>query len=313
MSFIYNVLSRSGTMEILFREVATSSVKLKIFLKRKMKAAPKRQYSKDEILNNREKVWTTLGNCGIKNGDIVIIHSAVSGLESLHMSNEEIMDKILTIWGSEVTIVFPTFRMENQKAYTDGKRIRKYNPDRGICWTGMLPNVFLKQDGVVKSRFPFNSLSALGPQAKAMMEHDMESVRPHDKNSPWAYCATHHAKILMLGVKSLESNTMSEHMAPDIMGDKWPIRDWYEKLDYIITIGNHTFEKKIEVQQPWSSKYVTNYKFDRWLKKAGLVSNISTSNVTIEYVDDSKKMLDWIIHEASEGNLIYKVPKRYLK
>ena len=177
----------------------------------------------------------------------------------------------------------------------------------------MLPNVFLKREGVLRSLFPYNTLAAKGEHAAAMMENNLISDTPHGHNTPWDYCRLHHAKILFLGTTSREANTMAIHMLPDLMGDKWPIENWYEERKYIITKEGEKIAKLIQVQNGFWYQYVNEYKTDRLLKENKLLLDIRVDDVPMEIVPDSYAMMEFLELRVQKGKLMYSIPKRYYK
>ena len=301
----------SGTIELLTKEIAYSgklstdklkNVYHKIFLHKGEKIEV------DKSLIN--KVFKYIDSLGIKKGDILIVHSSMEGMRKVDPQPEAIIDYLLELVGSEGTLVFPAFPIINLK-YDDTK-IQTYNPKRTLCWTGMLPNTFLKYPGVIRSEFPFNTLAALGPHAKAMMRDNLSSDVPHGKNSSWAYCVEHHAKILYLGISIAECNTVL-HMADDFLSDEWPINNWYEKQKYNIKTEEGIIEKTIKVCSSFWVKYNVCYNFNARLKRLGYLSETDVDGIIVGFCQDSKSMMDYVIEQARKGKIRYKIPRKYWK
>lgn len=224
------------------------------------------------------------------------------------MTIEEIVDMILDTF-SEMTVVFATYPIEPIRR----KEAYKYDPKKTLCWTGMLPNVFLKREGVIRSLFPYNTLAAKGEHAEAMMENNLLSEVPHGRNTPWDYCRLHNAKILFLGTTSREANTMAIHMLPDLMEDEWPIKNWYEERKYIITNCGEKIDKTIQVQKGFWYQYVNEYKTDRILKDNKLLQDISIDDIPLEIVSDSYTMIEFLGNRCKNGKIMYSIPKRFYK
>ncbi len=303
-----DILEKSGTAEIILRRLLTAFAPIKKNVKRfirKKVSAPISLYENKELIG---KFRNILEKCGTKPGDIIIIHSSLDGLRGMGITAEKIIDLIFEAF-SECTVVFAAYPIEPGSK----KEIYKYDPQKTLCWTGMLPNAVMKRKGVVRSEFPYNSLCALGKECEAMFMDNMKSFRPHDKYSAWEYCRRHHAKILFLGTTSREANTMAIHMIPDIMGDKWPIANWYTGRKYRIKTNGGYIEKNIEVQDGFWTKYVNEYKTDRILKDNGYIRDISAGGITAELVDDSYEMMRFLLERCENGSPMYKVPKRFYR
>ncbi len=302
------ILERSGTLEVFLRKTVTAFAPLKKRIKHILKNKAKTESPQIENIDQIKKFKESLSGCGIKSGDIVIVHSSFDGLKNLGLSAEKIIDLIFEVF-PDSTLAFAAYPIESGKK----KGLYKYDPKNTICWTGVLPNIFLKKEGVIRSEFPYNSLSAAGKEAEAMMKDNLKSLRPHDMYSAWEFCRQRHAKILFLGTSSREANTMAIHMVPDIMGEKWPVERWYTQRKYLIKTDKGCIEKTIEIQDGFWYRYVNEYKTDKALKDSGLLRDISINNTMIEIIDDSFKMMDFLTDRCGNGDLMYKIPKKFYK
>lgn len=302
------ILERSGTAEVAFRKTATAIGPVKKKIKRFIRGTSKSEIAKGKDESKIELLRDRLNNCGIKKGDVVLIHSSLDGLRSLGLTTEEIVDLILEIY-SEMTVAFATYPIEPRKK----KEVYKYDPSKTLCWTGMLPNVFLKREGVIRSIFPYNTLAAKGNQAEGMMKDNICATFPHGEYSAWEFCRQNHAKILFLGTTSREANTMAIHMVPDVMGDEWPIKDWYEERKYIITNEGEKTEIAIQVQSGFWYQYVNEYKTDKLLKDQKLLMDISVEDIPLEIVPDCYDMMEYLVYRCRSGKLMYSIPKKYYK
>jgi aminoglycoside 3-N-acetyltransferase len=260
--------------------------------------------------NNMKLIFSYLDSLGIKKGDILLVHSSFDGMKTADPDAKEIIDYLLNLVGKEGTLVFPAFPIINLKN-VPGK-IQTYNPKRTLCWTGTLPNTFLTYDGVERSLFPYNTLAAVGAHAKDMMKNNLLDEVPHGNNSAWAYCVDHDAKILYLGVSIAECNTVL-HTADDRLGDKWPIKDWYDTLTYKIKTSEGTIEKTIKVAKGFWVRYNTCYNFNGKLKRLGFMTETVVGGVNIGYTKSSKKLMEYVIAEAEKGRIRYRIPKKYWK
>ena len=306
MSIVATIFEKSGLMEVFMRCTASAIEPIKRPVKRMLRG--NNNHQKSAFVNPEQiaKLRDALLNSGVKSGDIVIIHSSLDGLHSLGLPGEKVIELVLDVFSS-CTVVFVTFPIEPRKT----KDVYSYDPQKTLCGTGMLPNLFLKFPGVVRSSFPYNSLAAIGRQAEAMMANDEKSFRPHDHYSAWEYCRQHHAKILFLGTTSREANTMAIHMIPDIMEEAWPIEKWYIKRNYKIKIGETITNRTIEVQDGFWYQYVNEYKTDKILRDAGLLRRIGFDDIPLEIVDDSMEMSEFLIERCRKGNLMYRIPHKY--
>ena len=248
----------------------------------------------------------------IKNGDILLIHSSADGLAQIGVAADQFLDFLKTLVRDKAcTIVMACFPITNLRPPME--KSRAYDPKKTLCWTGMLSNSFIAEIDCVRTRFPYNSLAAMGPKAEEMMEHDLDAKLVYDKNSAWRYCYDHHAKILFAGVKASCSNTMAIHMLPDFMSEEWPIEDWYEERIYKVKLDDKIIEEPVKVQKGFWYRYVMEEKTSGRLKIAGHLKEQNIGGCCLGIVPDCQKMLDYLSSEVRKGKLTYLIPRKYYK
>lgn len=248
----------------------------------------------------------------IRPGDLVLIHSSMDGLEKLGFSAEDCLAFLKAqVETKACTVVMACFPITNLKPPT-GKS-RPYDPKKTLCWTGLLPNVFLADPACVRSSFPYNSLAAIGPEAENMMARSLEGESVYHPGSPWRYCYERRAKILFLGVKASVSNTMAIHMVPDLMGAAWPVGDWYELRQYRVRLDEGVITMPVRVQKDFWYRYTMEEGTSGWLKTAGLLTETDFGGCSLGLVPDCRQMLDALIGRCREGKLMYRIPRKYRK
>lgn len=257
-----------------------------------------------------DKVFAYVDSLGIRKGDVLIVHSSMEGMRRAAPEPRAIIDHLLELVGPEGLLVFPTFPIINH-TYTPEK-LQTYNPKRTPCWTGMLPNTFLTYPGVKRSLFPFNTLAAIGAGSDEMIVHNLEADRAHGKHSAWEYCVNRRAKILYLGVRVAECNTVM-HVAEDLLDDKWPVKNWYQEQTYRIKNGTETFDKTIRACSTEWTKYTACYHHTAIMRRAGLVSETDIGGISVGFTPDAKKMVDFVAENALKGKIRYNIPRKYWK
>jgi len=201
---------------------------------------------------------------GIAPGDILIVHSSMQGLAPTGAAPDEIIDMLLDLVGTDGTLVMPAIP-KYREASTGVERISQdlsqtvwtYDVQRTPPWTGLLPHKLMKRPGAIRSRFPLNTVVALGKHARAMMVHELDTpgATPCGPSSAWAYCANRNAKILMLGVDLAHSLTMI-HVAEDCNEDRWPVAGWYRPRQFLVKDqGRETLVNVRERHPKWAMHY----------------------------------------------------------
>ena len=304
-------LEKYGWPEVASRVILGKFPKIKKYAKKlRAKSSHGTQEQSTQVDSSvRQEYYNRITNI-IKKDDIVLIHSSMDGLESIGITAEDFIAFLKEqIAEKSATIVLPCFPITNLKPPT--AKSRPYNPKKTLCWTGMLPNTFIGDKDTIRSAFPYNSLAAMGPKAEEMMAKSLEAKYVYDKGSAWDYCLQHHARILFVGVKASGSNTMGIHMVPDVMGEKWPVNNWYEERTYKITIDGEIIEKPIMVQADSWYQYCMEERTSGRLKQAGVLVEESIGGCNLGVVEDCHAMVDVLVELCKKGKLMYMIPGKY--
>lgn len=309
-----SLLEKHGWIEALSRQFFEKHPKIKKIIKKHREKTPQGNESSEpkEIPSDAWKEYKELLSENIAYGDILLIHSSADGLSNIGVTAEQCIDflkKLVEV--KNCTIVFACFPVTNLKPPT--QKSRPYDPKKTLCWTGMLPNIFIADSECKRTRFPYNSLAAMGSKADEMMSHDLEAKLVYDRNSAWRYCLDRHAKILFLGVKASRSNTMAIHMLPDYMGEEWPIKGWYQENTYKVKLDDRVVEVPVIAQKGEWYKYVMEEGTSGRLKQAGILVEHNVKGCNFGIVQDSLSMMDFLTAEVRKGRLTYLIPKKFYK
>ena len=290
-----------------------SAIFRKIVQKKKLNHKHSSIALSNEVQNNK---WNAIKNhidsLNIHDGDILIVHSSAEALYNIGINPKEALDYLLSLVGEHGTLVIPCFPLYDEKNFDIEKKKYICNPKGTICSTGLIPNLFLRMPGVIRSKFPWNTLAAKGPLAGQMMMANLETDLAHGKNSAWEFCMNHNAKILLLGVKSSHTTTMV-HVAEDLLDEKWPIDNWYEFRTFIIKEGQLETEKSIRIRKQKWVKYNASWYRSNQLIKHGILLEESIEGFNVGYISDSKSLVDFIIQRTLEHRPFFVVPKRCYK
>lgn len=248
------------------------------------------------------KILEFLRENKVSEDDLLVIHSSYDALEGTRMSPEEIIERLVDFVGEKGTLAMPVIRkFKGEPKYDD---ILKVNTDDLVCTyninktrvtSGFLPYTLMKRRGSITSRFPFNPMTAFGPLAQEMMEHNLDGDFPsaHGPNSSWKFCLDHHAVIIGLGIDLGHHITML-HVAEEAF--EWPIpKDkWYRKRIFKIIDGDFSIEKVVHERKPkWGMLHIAEKTLANDLRKSGILKEqlIDGVNVSILY---STELMDFL-------------------
>jgi len=268
---------------------------------------------------NFEKVIDYLKECGIKKGDILVIHSSYGNLRNTGLKPEEIIDKFVNLVGDEGTIAMPAIR-EFPEEVLNSDYILNYinNEMKDIVTTydiyksqissGLLPFALMRYDDAICSEFPLNPIVALGAEAKAMMEENIKGCLPtaHGPNSAWAYCAKRNAWNLGIGVDIKDYLTIF-HTSQEV--STWPIKDWFFERNFIIKKGKSEKPLRINERKHKWTKYFAEANFFNDLKRDGVLKYSIVDGIPI-YATISNELFNYIDSQENPS-YPYFVPKKY--
>lgn len=305
---VLNEIMKFQDVEVLMRKVYLNNKyiqhnknKFLNYLKNESKSEQIRDGLYDKVINK-------INGLNIKAGDILLVHSSMDGLSKAEYEPRRFIDELIKLVGTNGTLVFPAY-----PKYKVINGIETYNPQKSLCWTGMMPNVFCTYEGVVRSKFPYNPLAAIGRYSSDMMKDNLKGVYPHGKNSAWEFCINKDMKILFLGISAQYCNTVV-HAAEDLLEQQWPIRDWYENKAYQIEENGNMISKNVYVRRNFWSQFVTS-KYDYELgKKLGTITQHNVDEVCVEFIQSSADLVESLKRNVLNNKLTtYKIPSKYYK
>jgi len=283
------------------------------------------KYRGDKPQKNKEhnKLWEDykrrIEELPIDNGDILIVHSSLDGLEDFNIKKEEIIDFLRGLVGDSGTLVMPAFPFyrENHVVIQFNEQeepVKKYNPRLTPAWTGLLPNYLCTIKGAIRSLFPYNSIVAIGGEAEAMTRDNLKGQAPHGRYSAWEYCMRRHAKVLFLGVSPVHSTT-EIHLTEDLMFDNWPIKGWYKKQEYKLKIEKNGQDFSCLERKKFWSQFVTEQYCFRQLVINNILKYEKIDDVPLGYIDDLSTMTNFVMERVKKDRdlLFYRIPNKYWK
>lgn len=254
-SKLQKVMAVSPHVEMIVRRLYRSELGMRLF---KKNAKPKKTKSETKVSLNLEHVKSYLQGIGIKHGDILIVHSAFGPFKNTGLSPDDIIDFLLELVGKEGTLVMPVIRKypespsEEEALYADISNIEfTYDLKNTPVWTGIIPRTLMNRKDAVISKFPINTVTALGPDAELMIKDELKGdlPSPNGVNSAWKYCTDKDAWVISLGVDLTHSLTMI-HTAEDVKKENWPIKGWYREKKFKIVDGDNAINKTVLERHP---------------------------------------------------------------
>ncbi|MFN4299630.1 MAG: AAC(3) family N-acetyltransferase [Thermaurantimonas sp.] len=223
-----------------------------------------RKYKKEKVRKNladkakRGDVITTkvlidqLKCMGIKQGDSVLVHSAMSRMGCLENGPRTLIDALLDVVGSNGNILMPT--SPNPALQLDYVRQHPHFDARNDpSAMGAITEYFRKMPGTIRSLSPTEPVNALGPLAEWLTEGHRGRLTPYDSYSPFFRLTEVRGKILYVGVTLAQAGT-SLHLLEDAV-EKFPYPVYYfEVFNVKVTdLKGETYQQQIKVHNPAQS------------------------------------------------------------
>jgi aminoglycoside N3'-acetyltransferase len=158
----------------------------------------------------RQDIEAGLRALGLKEGDVVGVHSSLSRFGYVEGGADAVIDALLAVVGPTGSVVMPSYSdnrehvaitpEEKALGVTWKSRILPYHPETDGCWTGKISDTFWRRKEALRGAHPTHSLAAIGPHAAELIQgwHRLLELDGH---------------ILLLGVTL--ANCSSMHLAEE--------------------------------------------------------------------------------------------------
>ena len=145
-------------------------------------------------------VWTqsqltaAFRDLGLRDGDLVLVHSALRKLGPVEGGADAVIDALLDAVGPTGTVAMPThtWKVVNAKQPVFHQTLTPSH-------VGTLTNVLRRRPGALRSLHPTHSVAAIGPQAAALIEGHERDDTPCSATSPYGRLRDWGGKVLIIG------------------------------------------------------------------------------------------------------------------
>ncbi len=159
----------------------------------------------DEV--TREDIADGLRGLGVKEGDVLLVHSSLSRFGYVEGGAEAVIDALLDAVGTTGTVMLPTHTWDRMSAENAVFDVRQ-TP----CCVGQIPETFRRRAAALRGLHPTHSCAVIGPLREEMLRDHETQVTPCGRKSPYQRLlstrppVSGHGKIVFLGV-DLRVNT----------------------------------------------------------------------------------------------------------
>ncbi len=151
---------------------------------------------KDKPIITKQDIIDGLKKLGLKAGDDVIVHSALTSFGKVEGGADGLIDALLELLTDEGTLLMPCFGSQPLDIENSPTNL------------GNVPETFRKRKGVLRSRHPLSSVAAYGKRAQYYIENHEHNECPYTEGSPYVKLAENDGYILLLGVDQDRNTTL---------------------------------------------------------------------------------------------------------
>lgn len=182
-------------------------------------------YTKVELLEAIKKM-------GIEKNDTVLIHSSMKAIGEVEGGADTVLDTFME-YLEEGLLVLPahTWAFINET-------YNVFDPKKEETCVGILPNLFIKREGVVRSLHPTHSVAAYGKDASEFVKGEECVGTPCAPGGCYDRLRERNAKILLLGVGH-ERNTFL-HCVEELL--EVPERFTEEPVEFYIHMPDGSYK-----------------------------------------------------------------------
>jgi aminoglycoside 3-N-acetyltransferase len=241
---------------------------------------------------HKQDIIAGLKPLGIRNEDVVMVHSSLSSMGYVVGGADTVIDAYLEVIGPSGTLVMPTLCQKDKE-----RRFETWNIATSPSDVGRITETFRLRPGVIRSDHATHSVAAFGPRAVEITAgHKTAGRRPgpwgeaaFGHGSPWEKLYELDARYVFLGV-TMRVNTMRHFIQSRIVED------------CLNKVGHTRRPEFLARVQGWHTLGVwANYddtKMQERLESLGLIRFAAIGSATVrmlnarELVDHSRRILE---------------------
>jgi aminoglycoside 3-N-acetyltransferase len=214
--------------------------------------------------HNFQSLTEDFKNLGIKPDDNVLIHSSMKSIGEVEGGADTVLDVFIKYLAENGNIVLPTHTWAQINA-----EYNIFDPEKEPSCVGILPEIFRKRKGALRSLHPTHSVAIMGKDAEYFVKGEHLIETPCGRNGCWGKFLDMDFKIIFLGC-STECNTYL-HGVEEWLDVPERLTDDYQKLRIIMPDGT-IFERPSRRHYNRHGNISDSYsKIQPYLEERGLV------------------------------------------
>jgi len=245
-------------------------------------------------------IVAALRRLGIKEGDILIVHSSLSRLGFVAGGVDAVVLALQESVGANGTLGAPTFWIVDPTTVDEGTR---FDAAEGKSQLGIISERIRQLPGAVRSLHPTHSATFVGPRARDLTTEHHKDETPAGPHSPYRKLVAMDGKILLLGV-SLEYLTSFHTIEDEIAQFPFEIYEPGRKRFRILPPEGEELTLPVRVHSPETARLRQCVKMEPHLLAAGAMVKGSVGKGEA-IVLDAKRLHETLHRLCQRGITIY--------
>lgn len=241
-------------------------------------------------MHTQQSLLNQLHELGIDGRGTLLVHSSMKSMGEVEGGADTVLDA-LTDYMKDGLLVLPTHTWSTINASNP-----MFHVESSPCCVGILPELFRKRPGVVRSWHPTHSVAAVGQDAVEFTKDDHLYDTPCARGSAWGKLLDRKATILLVGV-DLKRNTFI-HGVEEWVDIQGRLTDGHEQLYTVLPDGTEiSVPSRRHCGLSWSEHF---WKVDEVLQRKGAMRLGKLGDAVVRVCNAA--MVEEIITEMLRAN-----------
>lgn len=259
-------------------------------------AMKKSRKAKGLHMHTKNSLIKDIKGTGIREKGTLLIHSSMKAVGVVEGGGDTVLDAFID-YMKEGLLLFPTHSWSDNNL-RDGI----YDPKTEPACVGILPNLFMKRAGAVRSMHPTHSVTAMGDRGQAYVLRDSDVCTPCPRNGCFGGLYDEEAQLLFLGA-TLKTNTFI-HSIEELLNIPDRINLQSRKIKLLYQEGD---VREIDFYGHYSTRGDVSKNYDKLLIPMihmGIAKEVKIGDA-VSYVVEVKPMTDWVMGLLKENPSLF--------
>lgn len=242
----------------------------------------------------KEKLTDDLRRLGIEKNDNVLVHSSMKSIGAVEGGAETVLDVFCEYLSGTGNIALPS---HSWNTINDEHNI--FDPDKEPCCVGILPEIFRKRSGVLRSLHPTHSIAIMGKLAEDFVRDEHLIDTPCGRKGCWGKLYDYGFKIMFLGC-STKRNTYV-HGVEEWCEIPERLTEHYHKFKIVMPDGS-IFDRDMKRHHSPYEDISQNYdRIQPFMEKKGLATKgkFGDADCVVETARDIYEVTSELLKESS--------------